>query len=76
MHSNRELQKRSCLGVFSSPVYLHFLIQTVPSDTAASQSLSASSLLKNDSPLAHRMSLHHGLTDLRNNHFTDSYILP
>ena len=22
------------------------------------------------------MSLHHGLTDLRNNHFTDSYILP
>ena len=22
------------------------------------------------------MSLHHGLTDLRNNHFTDSYTLP
>ena len=21
------------------------------------------------------MSLHHGLTDLRNNHFTDSYVL-
>ena len=29
-----------------------------------------------DSPLARRMSLYHGLTDLRNNHFTDDCILP
>ena len=26
--------------------------------------------------MEYRMSLHHGLTDLRSNHFTDSYILP
>ena len=31
---------------------------------------------QHDSPLARRMSLHDGLTDLRNNHFTDSHILP
>ena len=29
-----------------------------------------------NSPLARRMSLHHGITDLCNNHCTDSFILP
>ena len=36
----------------------------------------ADSLLLDDSPLARRMSLHHGLIDLCDNHFTDRITLP
>ena len=38
-------------------------------------SLQQTHYCKNDSPLARRMSLHHGLTDLCDNHFTDSFML-
>ena len=38
--------------------------------------LTADSPLKNDSLLARRMSLHHGLTYLCDNHFLASFILP
>ena len=54
--------------VTGSNLHSHFNLRLLPAITCQ---LTADSLMLNDSLLACRMSLHHGLTDLCDNHLLD-----